>query len=92
MLKSLIMELEQQEYALTRIFHKLPAERRLGVGFAASPCPKPVANRRSTLSAFPAVCNIQVRVCLKILVFVGAEVTRPKKSRIKNNAVLNQRL
>jgi hypothetical protein len=44
--------------SIARIFHKLPAERRLGVGFAAGPRPKPVANRRSTLSAFRAACEI----------------------------------
>jgi len=38
--------------------HKLLAERRLGAGLAASPRPKPVANRRSTLSPFNAACEL----------------------------------
>jgi hypothetical protein len=38
-----------------------PAERRLGVGFAASPRPKPVTNRRSMRPAFRAA-RVQSRL------------------------------
>ena len=46
------------ELKLSSLFHKLQSERRLGVGFAASPRPKPVANRRSILSAIYAACEM----------------------------------
>jgi type II secretory pathway pseudopilin PulG len=59
---------------LTRLFHKLQTERRLGVGFAASPRPKPVANRRSTPLPFHAACEISGLTLIEILFVVTALV------------------
>ena len=43
---------------LARKFHKHLAERRSATGFTAAQPPKPVTDRRSTLSAIHAVCEI----------------------------------
>ncbi len=59
---------------LTHLFHKHQAERRLGVGFAASPGPKPVTNRRATPLPFHAACEISGLTVIEILFVVTALV------------------
>ncbi len=59
---------------LTHLFHKHQAVRRLGVGFAASPRPKPVANRRSTPLPFQVACEISGLTLIEILFVVATLV------------------
>ncbi len=65
---------------LARLFHRLPAERRLRAGFAVGPPQKPVKNRRSTLSALRAAGEIGRLELRKLSAHLSARVPRSRGS------------